>query len=300
MKKFAKYITNLIIIIFIIPVLLLLKFLPLCVGKFVFKNFVYHIVKQKYLKIISQNLKIAFPKKNEIEIQKLAKENLINALYNFAEINSLGTLFYKFWGVRDLKNTTIVGREVLDSIKEDERPVVFVTAHMGGYEAMVYLLCFYDFGKKILYHTYRHSNNKLLDYYIVNLSRNVFSPYKIKKESGGKSAINILKILKKNNIVQMNVDQKSWEGVLAPFFGKQCYTTNFLTSLNKRIDVRFIPVFAIRDKNSKSGFKIHVFKDMELTGDAKKDAIMINKMVEGWVKMYPDQFFTFLHKRWKL
>lgn len=300
MKKFAKFISYTFTVLLLIPLLLIFKFLPLCVGKLFFGNVIYLLGKKRYLKIIYNNIKIAFPDMPESEARELAKKNLRNALYNFAEINSFGTIFCKFWLKRDLKNTVIEGEEILKSFKKDKRPVVFVTAHMGGYEALVYLMSAYDFGEKTLYHTYRHSNNPFINYYIVNMSRKIFSPFVIRKEGNGKSAINILKVLKKNNIVQMNFDQKSWEGVMAPFFGKECYTTNFLTSLDKRIDVRFIPIFAVRDKSSKSGYKIHVYKDMELTGDGYKDAIKLNQMIESWVKMYPEQFFTFLHKRWKI
>ena len=81
-------------------------------------------------KIVSDNVRQAFPDKPEAELKRIIKDTYKNQCDVIVEIISMNGIFRK----RILKRVTIHNNELLDSIYEKRQPVVAVCAHHGNWE----------------------------------------------------------------------------------------------------------------------------------------------------------------------
>jgi len=89
------------------------------------------------------------------------------------------------------------------------------------------------------------------------------------------------------------------QGVFAPFFGIQAATVYATARLAHKTDASVIPVSFTRLPKAK-GYKITIESALENfpTGDDLIDATRINQIIEGQVRLQPDQYL-WVHRRFK-
>jgi KDO2-lipid IV(A) lauroyltransferase len=99
----------------------------------------------------------------------------------------------------------------------------------------------------------------------------------------------------------MLVDQKTWEGVPAPFFGRDAMTTPAPASLALKLGAILLPASAERIGGAHFRVKIHKPIEFKPTGDYERDVLAltakINEAIEAIVRAQPSQWL-WIHRRW--
>lgn len=114
----------------------------------------------------------------------------------------------------------------------------------------------------------------------------------------------IFSAIKEKKILGILLDQNvAWyEGVFLPFFGRWACTNKGLAQIALKTGAPVIPVFPVRQEDGRHRIIIEKEITLEITGDKTKDVeentILFTRVIENYIRRYPDQWFWF-HKRWK-
>ncbi|MDH3335374.1 MAG: lauroyl acyltransferase, partial [Rhodospirillaceae bacterium] len=108
-------------------------------------------------------------------------------------------------------------------------------------------------------------------------------------------------LLKKGQSLGILVDQKLNDGIAVPFFGRNAMTGTALAEFALRFDAPIIPIQCIRENGTNFRLIFHPPLEFEKTGEREKDVatimLMVNKMLEDWIRQNPGQWL-WLHRRW--
>ena len=239
--------------------------------------------------IIHSNIKRAYPYIEKKNIKTLTKRMWNNYGRVFAEY-----MYIKDFRIGKLKlNIELIGDEVLEEIKQQNKQVVFVSGHFSNFELMA--LSLEKKGIK-LSAIYRPLNNFFLNKIIENIREKYILKNQIKKVLGG-----IKKLIKlKKNIFStaLMIDQRVSEGILSSFFNSQALTTTVPAQLVKKFNIPIVPVYIQRKEGIK--FKIIVEKPLKFSEADKIEDITIklNQVLEKMILRKPEQWI-WSHNRWK-
>jgi KDO2-lipid IV(A) lauroyltransferase len=120
-----------------------------------------------------------------------------------------------------------------------------------------------------------------------------------------KSAVAVMELLQKNQIVGVLLDQNSswYEGVYVPFFGRVACTNKGLAMFALRYGATVVPVFNIRMKDGRYRIIFRPPVDMVRTGNISRDIVettaLYNRIIESHIKMAPDNWL-WIHRRWRI
>ena len=190
---------------------------------------------------------------------------------------------------------TVVGAEHVDLLRDDGKPGIFFSAHLGNWE--IISLGATQRGLP-LDRVYREANNRLVEW-LYRHGRAVVEGALIPKGAAG--ARLLLKSIKDGKHLGMLVDQKMNDGIAVPFFGRDVMTAPALAELALRYDCPVVPARVERLKGAH--FKMTALPPLEMvrTGDHHADvaAVMakVNALVEQWIRDTPEQWL-WLHNRW--
>ncbi|MDA7705386.1 lysophospholipid acyltransferase family protein [Rickettsiales bacterium] len=250
-----------------------------------------------------------------LSVHNLAKNNIKKSLKKLsdAEINNildkmwdnLGKVITEYYFINKKSknefNKTITldekSKKNLQKLKRSKKGGILFSAHYGSWEVGARYFSMNDFKCKILY---RPLNNKYVDK-LLSLDQRSGMDMIGKGAAGSKE---IMKCLKNNEFIIIMADQRVGDGIKVPFFGRKALTSPSFAKLSLRYNIPLIPVRIIREDNNKFNIEISdsitIPKDKELTMDKKiyKITREINKIIEKWIKQYPEQWF-WVHNRWK-
>ena len=241
--------------------------------------------------------------------KKLIHSNIINAMpdLNIKDINKItklmwnnyGRVFAEYMFIKDFregnlhKNIKIEGQEILESIKNNNEPVIFISGHFSNFELMAMHL---EKSGINLSAIYRPLNNIFLNKIMERIRIKYICKNQIKKGIGGiKKLIN----LKKNNYsTALMIDQRVSEGISSKFFNKEALTTTIPAQLIKKFNISVVPIFIERVQDI--NFKITVNKPINFTEETSIKDITdeLNKILEKMVLLNPGQWI-WSHNRWK-
>ena len=240
-------------------------------------------------KAARENLRAAFPGKNEAEIEMILREvweNMGRTVFEFAVMDRLLTNAGK-------NRIEIEGQEHIDAAFATGKPVLFFGAHLGNWELPPVSAGILGFGVHIFY---RAPNNPLLQSFFTK--RTIPGELIPKGAPGAKRAFTLLK---RGENLGILVDQKLNDGIAVPFFGRDAMTGTVLAEFALRFDAPMVPVQSIRLPGARFKVIYHPALEITRTGDKKADvrAIMtdVNAMMESWIRENPGQWL-WLHKRW--
>lgn len=190
------------------------------------------------------------------------------------------------------KRIKIIGAE---NLPLPEKPAFLFSGHVGNWEL---LACVAELNKRPITAVYREANNKIVDNIIAKI-RAVRCVNLIPK--GRQGAVKLARAIKNNEAIAMLVDQKMNDGISIPFFGYEAMTAPAIAELALRYDVPIVPARIVRTKGAHFEGIVYPALTYERTGDKSQDVknimIAINKILENWIKEYPEQWF-WVHKRW--
>ena len=239
--------------------------------------------------LIHSNIKKAFPDINLKDLNKMTK----------LMWNNYGRVFAEYMFIKDFRidnsnsKIEIKGQEILDEIKREGKPVVFISGHLSNFELMAMHL--EKSGIK-LSAIYRPLNNIFLNKIMERIRKKYICKNQIRKGVGGlKKLIN----LKKNNYsTALMIDQRVSQGIATNFFNQEALTTTVPAQLVKKYKTPVVPIFIerINDIN----FKIVIKNPINFNNEASVKDItnQLNHVLEEMILYKPEQWI-WSHNRWK-
>ena len=283
LKYFAQFI--LIVLFFLIFKILGLKLASFISGKFF--QLIGPIFRSK--KLIHSNIKKAFPKIDEKDLKNITKSMWNNYGRVFAEY-----MFMKNFRNDKLQNNIeIVGKEILEDIKNSNQKAVFISGHFSNFELMAMQI--EKAGIKLAA-IYRPLNNMFLNLVMEKIRKRYICKTQIKKGIGGLKQL--LKFSNEGYSTALMIDQRVSQGIKSNFFNEKAFTTTIPAQLVKKFKIPIIPIFIERYEGIK--FKMTVHKPIYFSDEQTIEDItsQLNEILEKMVLSDPN-YWIWSHNRWK-
>tara|TARA_A100000164_G_scaffold363823_1_gene381290 strand:+ start:83 stop:943 length:861 start_codon:yes stop_codon:yes gene_type:complete len=238
---------------------------------------------------IEENLRIS-----NIGSSEINRKNIIRNMWG-----NYGRIFAEYMFIKKFKenhlsnNIQIVGQEILEKIKNDKEPVIFISGHFNNFELMAMHI---EKSGIDLATIYRPLNNKFLNPIMEKIRKNYICKKQVKKGLSGTKEI--LKYFKSGYSIALMIDQRVSEGIRCDFFNKQAFTTTIPAQFVKKFNCRIIPIYIERVKDYY--FKLEVLNPIKFdkTQNIESITIQLNKILEEMIKKNPEQWI-WSHNRWK-
>lgn len=246
-------------------------------------------------RVAMHNLQHAFPEKSEAECREIALEmwdNMGRLAAEYIFLDKLAT----FVGEGEESSTVeFVGIDIFDRARDDGKPHIFFTAHMGNFELLPIAARRYGMPITSLF---RPPNNPYIAEELAktrNLSMDDLLPSRVG------ASFTLARILDKGGNIGALVDQKFHGGIRTKFFGRECNTSPLLARLARQFDCDIHPCRCLRLPGNRYRIEIMERITPPRTDDGRIDvpgtAQMFNDIVEGWIREDPGQWMWF-HRRW--
>jgi len=285
--KNIKYFTQYILII------LLLLFFKIIGHKFALiissKLFSFFGPLFRSKKIIYSNLTNAFPNLNEFEKKKITK----TMWCNYGKILAEYVFIKNFREIKLEQNIIVKGQEILDKIKINKKPVIFISGHFNNFELMAMHI---DKSGIDLAAIYRPLNNKYLNTIMEKIRRNYICNKQVKKGIAGTKLL--LKYFRNGTSIALMIDQRVSQGLRSNFFNKKASTTTIPAQFIKKFKCDVVPIYIERKNNI--NFKITINKPIKFSDSSSIEVITndLNKVLEEMILKNPEQWI-WTHDRWK-
>ena len=240
-------------------------------------------------KLIHQNILKAFPTINHEDLNKI----YTNMWGNYGRILSEYVFLKNFRNSEFENNIEIVGQDILNKIKKDEKPVIFISGHFNNFELMAMHIEKSGVDLAVIY---RPLNNKFLNYIIEKIRKKYICKNQIKKGIAGTRQL--LSYFKKNYSIALMIDQRVSQGIKCNFFKHEAYTTTIPAQFVKKFNCKIVPIYI--ERINKINFKITINEPLEYSKeDSIKDITFdLNRVLENMILKNPDQWI-WSHNRWK-
>ena len=290
--KTIKYFFEFIIIVLLFLIFKLLgRKISSELGCLIFKSFgTYFRSKER----IYSNLKKAFP-----NISKEKKKKNINEMWcNFGRTFSEYVYLKQFREYPE-RHIKINGLDILESVKSQSIPTVFISGHFANFELMAMEL---DRKHLNIAAIYRPLNNIFLNPLMEYWRKKYICKNQIPKKIPGKKGDGtreLLKAVQKKTNIAVMVDQSITQGKKVNFFGEPAFTTSIPSQLVLKYNYQIVPISILRE--NKYSFVMNVHNSIII--DKKIDTELsigekINKEIEKMILKNPGQWI-WTHNRWK-
>ena len=241
---------------------------------------------------------------------KLAEKNLIKAKPNltFTERNKIlnkmwfnyGRILSEYIFMKDFRRSPnfsnkiiIENKEVLEKIKLDNEPVIFISGHFSNFELMAMHI---EKAGIDLAAVYRPLNNKYLNPLMENIRRKYICKNQIEKGISGTKQL--LKKFKNKTSIALMIDQRVSEGIKVNFFNEEAFTTTIPAQFVKKFKSKIVPIYIERLVENNFKIKIYdplIFKEEDTIKDI---TLCLNQILEKMILKNPEQWI-WTHNRWK-
>ena len=267
---------------------LIIKILGLVISRKLF-SFIFRKIGPliKSNNIIEKNLDIYSDKLSENE-KKLIQLNMWS---------NYGKTFVEYIFLKEFKNDNshieIEGKQILDKIRKDNKPVIFISGHFANFEFMSMEITKNEINLATIY---RPLNNFFLNPFMEHIRKKYICNNQIKKgRLGVKECINYLN---NNYSIALMIDQRVSEGDRIDFFKKKAHTTSLPAQLSIKFSLDIVPIFIERKKND--SFKMKVYEPINTSNFKDKSELTksLNQILENMISTNPNQWI-WTHNRWK-
>jgi KDO2-lipid IV(A) lauroyltransferase len=286
MKSIKYFIQFLIILIlFLIFKVLGLNFASFLSGKII--SFIGPLFRSKNL--IKSNILKAFPYLSQNEVEKITKKMWNNYGRILAEY-----VFIKDFRISKFKNNIeIKGQKILDRIRQNNEPVIFISGHFNNFELMAMQI---EKSGVSLAAVYRPLNNKFLNFIMERIRKKYICKNQIKKGISGTRQL--LSFFKKKTSIALMIDQRVSQGIKSNFFKHEAFTTTIPAQFVKKFKCKIVPIYIERVKDTK--FKLTIHEPLVYLNHESIESITLdlNYTLEKLIIKNPDQWI-WSHNRWK-
>jgi len=274
----------------------LLRLFPMDSAIGVFERFARWLgPKLKRHQVALDNLELAFPEKSIEEREKIAIESWAQMARGLLEYGYLDVIFDLDDEGQDSERIEIINAEQFIKLRDDGLPAILFTGHLANFELMPMTAAKFGLQVKSLF---RAPNNKYVAKRIATARKDV-SKNLIASRQG--ASFQLMSALERGEHVGILVDQKFRRGINVPFFGHDAPSNPLLAKLARRYDC---PVHGARTIRLPDGrFRLEITDELDLPRtedgdiDIRGTTELVNKVVEGWVREYPEQWL-WIHRRW--
>jgi KDO2-lipid IV(A) lauroyltransferase len=238
------------------------------------------------------NLQAAYPEKSLDDIKRIVVAMWDNLGRVMAEYGHLGDIKYKGANPR----IEVVGLENLYAAQARGKGMLMLSAHFANWEVMPFAAR--EYGLKGAMVT-RPTNNPYVSRWLGKQRSRYGMPEQIAK--GAHGTRRIFSLLRKGECILMLVDQRTSEGIPAPFFGREAMTTPAPASLAIKLGAVIVPIW--NERLAGARFRLHVQPMIEPpdTGNPNRDVLALTAKINAWVEARvrerPEQWL-WIHKRW--
>ncbi len=252
------------------------------------------LLHRRLWRVGRRNLALAFPEKSESE-----RKRILRGVYT-----SLGRQLVEFtkfpeYTKENIKRIAVYeGFENFERARERGKGVLFMTAHLGGWEVGAFAHSLYGNPLNVMM---RELDNSYLDR-LVTEYRSLHGNRMMLKDDFARGLLGAMRRGETVGIL-MDTNMTPPQGVFVDFFGHLACTASGVARVALRTDAAVVPAFTIWDKELRK-YRIHFEPPIALvnTGDDDADAIAntaaFTKKIEEFVRRYPDQWL-WVHRRWK-
>ena len=240
-------------------------------------------------KIIRLNILRAMPDLKEKEIKKI-----IHNMWN-----NYGRILAEYVFIKDFRNNIlndnliINGQEILEEIKRDNKPVIFISGHFNNFELMAMHL---EKSGVNLAAVYRPLNNKFLNFVMEKIRIKYICKKQIKKGISGTKQL--LSFFKTGSSIALMIDQRVSQGIKSNFFNHKALTTTIPAQFVKKFNCKVVPIYI--ERKDKINFKLTIHKPLNYLNEDTIEAITenLNSLLEKMILKNPEQWI-WSHNRWK-
>tara|TARA_B110001452_G_scaffold258373_1_gene253463 strand:- start:77 stop:937 length:861 start_codon:yes stop_codon:yes gene_type:complete len=285
--KLMKYFLQFIIIMFFFLIfrILGLKFASYISGKIM--SLIGPFFRSK--KLIQSNILRAIPELDNDNIKDITHK----MWNNYGRILSEYIFIKHFRNSKFKDNFQIEGQEILDKIKTNNEPVIFISGHFNNFELMAMHI---EKTGIDLAAIYRPLNNTFLNFIMEKIRKKYICKNQIKKGISGTKQI--LSSFKNGSSIALMIDQRVSQGIKSKFFNNDAFTTTIPAQFVKKFGCKVVPIYIERIKNVK--FKLTVYEPMDYKNNETIETITLdlNKCLEKMILRNPEQWI-WSHNRWK-
>ena len=177
------------------------------------------------------------------------------------------------------KRIIIENENEINLIKEEAKPVIFISGHFNNFELMAMYI---EKSGIDLAAIYRPLNNKFLNPIMENIRKNYICKKQIKKGIAGTK--DLLKYFKNGHSVALMIDQRVSEGIHSEFFNQKALTTTIPAQFVKKFNAKIVPVYI--ERIGESRFKIKFYKSIKFSSNDTLESITLslNILLEEMIK----------------
>ena len=239
--------------------------------------------------IIKSNIQRAIPKINLQQIDNITK----NMWNNYGRTLSEYMFLKNFRNNKLKSNINIDGKEILEQIKNEKNPVIFISGHFSNFELMA--MCIEKSGINLAA-IYRPLNNIFLNVVMEKIRKKYICREQIKKGTSG--IRELLKLYKKGYSIALMIDQRVTEGIKSKFFNEEAFTTTIPAQFIKKFNCKVVPIYIERFNDI--NFNIKIEKPIEFSKDSSTEKITrdLNIWLEKTILKDPNKWI-WSHNRWK-
>ena len=240
-------------------------------------------------KMIISNISKAIPNINLDDAKKIIHKMWVN----YGRILSEYVFIKNFRQSVLKKNITVEGQEILEKIKKDNKPVIFVSGHFNNFELMAMHI---ENSGINLAAIYRPLNNKFLNIVMEKIRKKYICKNQIKKGSTGTRQL--LSLFKDGTSIALMIDQRVSEGIKSDLFSHQAFTTTIPAQFAKKFNCKIVPIYIERIQNI--NFKLTIQSPLEYSENDSIASITssLNGLLEKMILKNPEQWI-WSHNRWK-
>ncbi|MDA7456605.1 lysophospholipid acyltransferase family protein [Candidatus Pelagibacter ubique] len=239
--------------------------------------------------LIKTNIQRAIPKINSSKIKSIKKDMWNNYGRTLSEY-----MFLKgFRNDQFRTNINITGKEILQKIKLEKTPVIFVSGHFSNFELMAMEI---EKSGVNLSAIYRPLNNIFLNILMERIRKRYICKNQIKKGTSG--VRELLRLYKKGYSIALMIDQRVSQGIKSKFFNQEAFTTTIPAQFVKKFNCKVVPI-SIKRHNGVN-FNIKVEKPIEFSKNSSTEKITreLNIWLEKTILKNPGEWI-WSHDRWK-
>ena len=239
--------------------------------------------------LISKNILKAFPNISKDDLNHVAT----NMWGNYGRILAEYVFLKNFRKTTPTINLKVVGQEILDEIRKNKKPVIFISGHFNNFELMAMHI---EKSGINLATIYRPLNNPFLNVLMENIRKKYICKNQIKKGFAGSRQL--LSFFKNSYSIALMIDQRVSQGIKSKFFNNEAYTTTIPAQLVKKFNCKIVPIYIERigDVN----FTLTINNSIEYSDEhsIKDITLDLNQRIEKMILNRPEQWI-WSHNRWK-
>jgi KDO2-lipid IV(A) lauroyltransferase len=240
-----------------------------------------------------ENLRAAFPEKSDAEREKIIVDMCDNLGRTVAEYGHLA----KFSIHGPNPRLEVANREYGQAACDSGKGVMFFSGHFANWEMMPFVARQLGFeGGEV----YRPPNNPFIDRWLVE--QRIANGPADQIAKGVQGTKRIFTLLRRGKAIFLLTDQKTNEGIAAPFFGREAMTTPAPAMFALKLGSILLPAVNERIDGGQR-FRMTIYPPLAFTptGDQDRDVhaltCMINDAVEKMVRANP-AMWLWIHRRW--